>query len=122
MRNHKDLNVWKCAIGLAEQVYLVTNEFPRNEAFGLVSQMRRAAVSLASNIAEGAARQGEREFLRFLHMSAGSASELDTQIEISRAIGLASPEKLECLQKHVGDIARQLQGLIRHLKQRSPQE
>ena len=79
MRNHKDLNVWKSSIQLAKQVYHVTDEFPKEETYGLVSQMRRAAVSVASNIAEGAARRGTREFIRFLHMAAGSASELDTQ-------------------------------------------
>ena len=119
MRNHKDLNVWKSSIQLAKQVYHATDEFPKEETYGLVSQMRRAAVSIASNIAEGAARRGTREFIRFLNMAAGSASELDTQLTISAEIALTAPEKITELQEATNSVSRQLQGLIRHLEHRT---
>ncbi|MCL0074336.1 four helix bundle protein, partial [Dehalococcoidia bacterium] len=83
MKTHKDLEVWKEAVKLSVICYDMTKGFPREEQFGLVSQMRRAAISIASNIAEGAARAGNKEFIQFLYISLGSASELDTQIEIA---------------------------------------
>ena len=86
---HKKLNAWTDAVDLAQQIYRVTERFPSNEQFGLASQIRRAAVSIPSNMAEGAARQTKKEFIQFLHVSKGSLSELDTQLEIAR--------RLECL-------------------------
>ena len=76
MQTHKDLDVCKLGIDLVERVYKETKNFPKEEQFGLVSQMRRAAVSVPSNIAEGAARKGNAEFLQFLYISLGSLSEL----------------------------------------------
>ena len=112
------MDVWKKAVETATTVYATTRAFPKDETFGLVTQMRRASVSVASNIAEGAARQGDREFSRFLHMALGSASELDTQIEISLATGMGDREALEELQASVGEVSRMLQGLIRFLRDR----
>jgi four helix bundle protein len=119
VKTHKDLEVWRLAIELAKDVYAITSEFPREESFGLVSQMRRAAVSVASNIAEGAARNGDKEFVRFLYVALGSASELDTHIEISRAVLLSEPSRLEGLQGKVAKVAMLLSGLIRSVKHRS---
>lgn len=116
MYNHKDLEAWKLAIDLAEEVYLITKSFPRQEMFGLVGQMRRCAVSIASNVAEGAARQSRPEFLRFLYMSTGAASELDTQIEISDRVGLLDKKEASDLQSRVDRISKLLFGLIRALK------
>ena len=118
MKSHKDLDVWKEAIELARTVYLVTQDYPKEEMFGLVSQMRRAAVSIASNIAEGAARQGNKEFLQFLYIAIGSASELDTQIEISKTASMGDKEKLSEVQESVNRVARMIQGLIRSIKQK----
>lgn len=97
MNNHKDLKVWQEAVELSVICYDVTSRFPREEQFGLVSQMRRAAISIASNIAEGAARTGSKEFIQFLYISLGPASELDTQIEIAKRTGLGEPSDLERL-------------------------
>lgn len=116
MKSHRDLEVWKKAIELAKTTYEVTGSFPKEELFGLVTQMRRASVSVASNIAEGAARQGEKEFVRFLHLALGSASEIDTQIEISIAIGMGDKRELEELQVSVSEVSRMLHGLIRFLR------
>ena len=80
---HKDLDVWKKSIEFVTSLYNVTKEYPREELFGLVSQMRRAAVSIPSNIAEGASRKGKTEFKHFLSISLASGAELETQIIIS---------------------------------------
>ena len=116
MKSHKDLDVWKDGIQLVKTVYVATNGYPKEEMYGLASQMRRAAVSVVSNIAEGAARQGNKEFVQFLYIALGSASELDTQIEVSRAIGLGDSKALLELQKDLDSISKMLQGLIRAVK------
>lgn len=119
MKTHKDLEVWRASIDLAKVVYEVTKNYPREENFGLVSQMRRAAVSIASNIAEGAARNGEKEFLRFLYISLGSASELDTHIEISKAIAACDDQRLHDLQESSTRVAMLLNGLVRAIRRRN---
>jgi four helix bundle protein len=94
-RKHRDLRVWQAAVELVENVYQITAAFPREEAFGLTSQMRRAAVSVPANIAEGAARSGTKELLHFLSIASGSLSELDTLVEIAERIQLIKgPNKL----------------------------
>ena len=80
---HKKLNVWGSAMELVVDVYRLTESFPSRETYSLTSQIRRAAISIPSNIAEGAARQTRKEFVNYLHMAQGSLSELDTQIEIA---------------------------------------
>jgi four helix bundle protein len=82
-RGHYDLDAWKVARELVKRIYLLTQTFPRVELFGLTIQMRRAAVSIPSNIAEGAARTGTREFAQFLNIARGSLSELETQLLIA---------------------------------------
>ena len=83
IKSHKDLNVWKESMDLVEDIYSISKNFPKEEMYGLTSQMRRCAVSVPSNIAEGAGRKGAKEFARFLHISLGSLSELETQFEIA---------------------------------------
>jgi four helix bundle protein len=89
IKTHKDLNVWKESMTLAKEVYRLTKNFPKEETFGLVSQMRRAAVSIPSNIAEGAARNSNKEFIQFLHVSLGSLAELETQLLLSKELGVS---------------------------------
>lgn len=86
-RAHRELRVWQRAMTLTEAVYRLTATFPREEQFGLSSQMRRAALSVPSNIAEGSARQGTKELLYFLSIAAGSLAELDTQLELAARLG-----------------------------------
>ena len=117
MKSHKDLDVWKSAMSLAKQVYENTQNYPKEELYGLVSQMRRCAVSIPSNIAEGASRNSVKEFIQFLYIATGSASELDTQIELSQSIGIADTDKLTQLQEHNTKVLMMLRGLIRSLKQ-----
>ena len=86
-RSHHDLVAWQVALDLVEAVYRLTDRFPSNEQFGLTAQIRRAAVSVPSNVAEGAGRIGEREFLRFLGIARGSLSEVETQLHIAHRLG-----------------------------------
>jgi four helix bundle protein len=86
-RKHHDLRVWQEAIDLVEAIYDLTKRFPKTEIYGLISQMRRSAVSVPSNIAEGAARLSDREFIQFLGVARGSLSELETQITIAERLG-----------------------------------
>ena len=86
MTTHKDLQIWQSGIELVEKVYRITSKFPASEMYGLTSQMRRASVSVPSNIAEGAARQGEKEFIHFLYIALGSLSELETQCLIAQRL------------------------------------
>ena len=115
MQTHKDLDVWKLGIDLVERVYKETKNFPKEEQFGLVSQMRRAAVSIPSNIAEGAARKGNAEFLQFLYISLGSLSELETQILISIRLKYLSNESL---LESIALIGKKLINLIKYHKEK----
>ncbi len=116
MKSHKELEVWRASIDLARDVYGLTQAYPKEEQYGMVAQMRRSAVSIASNIAEGAARQGTKEFIQFLFIAVGSANELDTQIEISKAIKMGAAERLDAVQAQVTRVTMMLRGLIRALK------
>lgn len=80
--NHKDLEVWKKAMDLVEQIYLLTSTFPSSELYGLTNQLHRAAVSIPSNIAEGSARKGDKELLYFINVATGSLAEIETQLMI----------------------------------------
>ena len=87
MNSHKDLLVYQKSLDLVEMIYRETRSFPAEEKFGLVSQLRRCAVSLPSNISEGAGRKGTKEFIHFLYIALGSLNEMETQMEISRRLG-----------------------------------
>jgi len=119
---HKKLDVWQAAMNATKVVYELTKPFPEEEKFGLVSQMRRAAVSIPCNIAEGAARQGRREFRNFVSMAQGSLSELDTQLELSVLLEYLSKEKIEEIEGHLLRIDRMLSGLIRSLTKKTNNE
>ena len=102
-------------MGVAEGVYKITLVFPKEELFGLTSQMRRAAISIPSNIAEGASREGAKEFLRFLHIARGSASELETQLLLAEKLGYLS-DAVD-LMASLTSVKRLINGLIRSLKE-----
>lgn len=115
-KNHKDLEAWKQSMDLVDAVYRTTKTFPAEELYGLTNQMRRAAVSIPSNIAEGAARASKKEFTQFLYIALGSLSELETQTTISKRLGYLGQEG-ELL--HRTETARKLLlGLIRYLKEK----
>lgn len=112
--HHKDLDVWQFSMSLVSEIYRLTGTFPKEEIYGLTNQMRRAAVSVPSNIAEGAARNSKKEFLQYLYVSLGSLAELETQLLISKNLGyLASPDSTMCeLEK----VRKMLSGLVKHVR------
>ena len=116
MRPHHRLEVWKRALRFVKEIYEVTSGFPEDEKFGLVSQMRRAAVSVPSNIAEGAARNGKKEFINFLHIAQGSLAELETQLLISCDLGFIDVGKEEKLQNELDEISKMIFGLQQTLR------
>ncbi|HSW61296.1 MAG TPA: four helix bundle protein [bacterium] len=111
---HKDLDVWKKAIEFVAEIYKITREFPKEEIYGLTSQIRRAAVSIPSNIAEGAARNSTKEFIQFLYIALGSSAETETQLIIAKEIGYI--QKVEEKLDEIERIRKMILGLIRHLK------
>jgi four helix bundle protein len=116
MKTHKDLNVWKESILLVTIIYEKTKSFPKDELFSLTSQIRRCAVSIPSNISEGAARESNKEFLRFLYISQGSIAELDTQLLIASNLKFLSEEDYAILADKLTSIRKMLAGLIKFRK------
>jgi four helix bundle protein len=113
---HKDLMAWKKAMELVVKVYKETKAFPDSEAYGLTRQIRRAVVSIPSNIAEGASRHSQKEFMQFLYVSKGSLSELDTQLELAKDLGFCSPDTWKMLDEEMVSIDKMISGLIRRQK------
>lgn len=119
MRDFKKLAIWQKSIELCKEVYLITKQLPDDEKFGLISQMRRASISISSNIAEGTSRNSENEYKRFLEIAIGSAFELETQLIISIEIGYLKQEEVEKLQSEIVAIEKQISALINVLKRSS---
>jgi four helix bundle protein len=106
---HKDLDVWKKAMDLAAQVYSLTARFPKEELYGLTSQIRRSAVSIPSYIAEGAARHSRKEFIQFLHIASGSVAELETQLLLAIRMGFIPGDSII---SHIEEVRKPLLGLL----------
>lgn len=111
---HKKLDVWKLSMQLVLDVYQTSKTFPREERFGLIDQIRRAVVSVPSNIAEGAARQTRKEFVNYLHMAQGSLSELDTLLELAMRLEYLVAKDWNARNMEMERIDKMLSGLIRH--------
>ena len=123
METHKDLRVWQQSIEMVTSIYKMTMTFPKDEVFGLVSQMRRAAVSVPSNIAEGYARGSDGEKLHFLRISSGSMSEIETQLMLSVNLGYIGQDAYDILAEQITSVWKQLNSLISSVKNRlSPQD
>ncbi len=116
IRSYQDLAIWKKAMQLVVQVYHLTRRFPREEMHGLTSQMRRAAVSIPTNIAEGWGRGSRKEYIQFLRIARGSLLELETLLAISRNLRYLSQEDMQARLALVEEISRMLSGLIASLK------
>jgi len=116
MRPHYSLDVWKRSVDFAETIYRLTANFPRAEEYGLKSQLRRAAVSIPCNIAEGAARQTKKEFVQFLYIAAGSASEVDTQLEIAVRLGYVDRNRKGVIGGDLENISKMISGLVRSIR------
>jgi four helix bundle protein len=114
MRDHTELEVWKLSVAMAAEVYKITSSFPRAETFGLAAQMRRAAISIPSNIAEGAGRRTTKDFIYFIHIARGSLAELETQITIAQRVGLQFEARDINMQSKV--VGRLPNGLLRSLR------
>ncbi len=104
--NHRDLIVWKKAMELVVKIYHLTQIFPKDEIYGLTSQMRRAAVSIPSNIAEGRRRQSDSEFKHFLNIAFGSGAELETQLEIAKALGFGKSGDSQAAEDLLNEVMR----------------
>jgi four helix bundle protein len=112
--DYRDLVAWKKSMNLAEAVYRATADYPLEERYGLTAQMRRAAVSIPSNVAEGQGRRStDEEFARFLRIALGSNCELDTQLELSRRLGLIQPAAADHLRPQIEEVGRLVSGLLR---------
>ncbi|HQS38434.1 MAG TPA: four helix bundle protein [Methylotenera sp.] len=116
IKSYRDLQVWRLAINLSTEVYATTSSFPKNEIFGLCSQLQRAAVSVASNIAEGHARESTKEYLRFISIALGSLAELETQFIISNNLNYINQVNLDGILEKTSEIGRMLRGLQKSLK------
>jgi len=112
--DHKQLDAWKEGVKLVKEIYLLTRSFPKEELYGLTNQLRRAAVSIPSNIAEGSARQSDKEMIQFLYVALGSLSEVETQIII--AIELEYISNNEEINGNITKIRKLIVGLIKYLK------
>ena len=117
MKDHKELDVWKQSVDLVIGVYEITKDFPREEIYGLTNQIRRAAVSIPSNIAEGAARNTDKEFAQFLYIALGSASELETQLIIAKKLNYVND--ISPVRQKLTTAMKLINGLIRHYKNKS---
>ncbi len=116
IKSHRDLIVWQKAMDLTVWIYHLTKSFPKEETYGLISQIRRAAVSIPANIAEGQGRRLSKEFQQFLANARGSLLELDTHLELSFRIGYLSKEHHNELKDKMSEVGRILNGLMRSLK------
>jgi four helix bundle protein len=116
VQDYRNLVVWQKAMILAESIYRLTNPLPRREVFGLSAQIRRSAVSIPSNIAEGSGRGSDRDFTRFLRIAFGSACELKTQLQLVGSLGMAPREAVAEAVADSEEIRRMLGALIRRLQ------
>jgi four helix bundle protein len=115
VKDYKDLRVWQKGIEIVDKIYLITDSFPRDELYGLVAQMRKAAVSIPSNVAEGFVRHHTKEYKQFLYISLGSCAELDTQVVIAHRRNYIPEKKLEELAEDINHETRMLVSLINKL-------
>ncbi len=118
IESYRDLVAWRKSMDLVVAVYTLTEIFPKNEQFGLTSQIKRAVVSIPSNIAEGSSRRSTQEFLRYINIATGSLAEVETQLSVAQRLRFISPSQEEHLQRQCNEISRILQGLYDSLKSR----
>jgi four helix bundle protein len=115
IKTFRDLTIWQKSIELVIEIYSVTKEFPKEETYGLVSQMRRAAVSIPSNVAEGFRRFHNKEYKQFLYISSGSCGELETQVTIAKKLGYIDDKQESALLERMDHIGRMTSSLIKKL-------
>jgi len=118
IQSYRDLRVWREAMDLAESCYRLSTRFPRDEAYGLTTQVRRSAVSVPANIAEGYGRENTGSYVQFLKVAQGSLKELETHLMLAERVGVASAEATTPILAHCDDNGKMLNGLIRSLQRR----
>jgi four helix bundle protein len=116
--SYRDLKVWEASISLAEEVYKTSSIFPSSETYGLSQQLRRSAVSIPSNIAEGHARTSSKEFLYFISIAFGSLAEVETQLTLAKRLGFLKQENLDSLLVSCDEIGKMLRGLQNAIKRK----
>ena len=116
MKSHKDLDVWKRSMDMVVNIYRLTRQFPSDEQYGLSSQIRRSAISIPSNIAEGSARSSDKEFKQFLYIALGSAAEVETQLILTEKLGYLN--SVNDFLVEISDIRKMLTGLISYVNKR----
>jgi four helix bundle protein len=114
-KNYRELIVWQDAIKIAKNVYQLTGKFPKQETYALADQIRRAAVSVPSNIAEGQARKSPGDFKRFLHIALGSLAEVDTQLVLAQEFGYLNKEDINLMDEQIQNLRKKLYALINSL-------
>ncbi len=122
MRTREKLEVWRKSVDFVVDIYKASENFPNDEKFGLTSQIKRASVSIPANIAEGAARTSNKEFLHFLSIAQGSASEVSTEILIAFRLGFLEENKYSDLLANLDEIGRMISGLSQHLRNKGLQK
>ncbi|MBS3087567.1 four helix bundle protein [Candidatus Pacearchaeota archaeon] len=118
MRDYRKLQIWNIGREVAKEVYIITKGFPKDELYGITSQMRRAAVSIPSNIAEGCGRDSVKEFVQFLRISLGSVRELETQFYISSDIEYVDEMKFDLVMKKLDEASKKIWAYIKYLEER----
>lgn len=116
---HKELDVWKKSMDLVTVVYEITAKFPKEEIYCLTNQIRRSAISIPANIAEGSARKSQKEFSQFLSIALGSLAELDTEIEIAQKLGYLNSNEKSKLATYMNDIRKMIIGLMKSIEKRN---
>lgn len=116
--NHKNLMVWQKSVDFVLKIYEITKFFPKIEYYGLISQLQKAAVSVPSNIAEGASRNTKAEYIHFLYIARGSVNEIDTQLEIIKRLKYINEEKYLEILEFLDEVSKMLNGLINSLKKK----
>jgi len=116
MRNYQMLEAWKISMALVKQIYIITKEFPKEELYGLTSQIKRAAISIPSNIAEGMGRQYKKDNIQFQHIARGSVYELETLLNISIMVGILDEEIFNRITTELENKIKVLSGLINYLQ------
>lgn len=118
VKSYQDLQVWQKAMDLVETIYRATSSFPKEEIYGLTSQLRRAAVSIPSNIAEGSSRRSTQEFIRYINIASGSLAEVETQMAIAFRLGLLQEDMFSVIQDRGQELSRMLFFLHRALHEK----
>jgi four helix bundle protein len=116
IQTHRDLKVWQLGMEIAELIYQTTKAFPDDERFGLISQLRRAAVSIPANIAEGNARDSTKEYLRHLSIAVGSLAEIETLVDLARRLSFGQSSSIHTLSELLSEERRMLRGLQRSIR------